>query len=106
MFFFLAEKRNYSKLDTFLIYFDTATFDQIQKDTKIKMETMVGVVGGTMGLFTGFSILSGVEIFYFIVKFFFSFINKKVNKNVYINQLTVTLFRQTGDAHQLCQARR
>jgi hypothetical protein len=35
--------QNYSQLDMFLIYFDTATFDQIQKDTKMKMETTVGV---------------------------------------------------------------
>ena len=56
----------------FLIYFDSATFDQIEKDTKMTMETMVGVIGGTMGLFTGFSILSGIEILYFLAKFFFS----------------------------------
>ena len=30
----------------------------------------LGVIGGTMGLFTGFSILSGIEIVYFAVKFF------------------------------------
>ena len=28
----------------FLIYFGSATFDQIKKDTKMKMETMVGVL--------------------------------------------------------------
>ena len=30
----------------------------------------LGVIGGTMGLFTGFSILSGIEIVYFAAKFF------------------------------------
>ena len=53
----------------FLIYFGEATFDQIEKDTKMTMETMVGVIGGTMGLFTGFSILSGVEIVYYLLRF-------------------------------------
>ena len=56
----------------FLIYFGEATFDQIEKDTKMTMETMVGVIGGTMGLFTGFSILSGVEIVYYLLKLVFS----------------------------------
>ena len=72
------KKIPYSTPDIFLIYFDTATFDQIQKDTKMKMETMVGVVGGTMGLLTGFSILSGVEVLYYLCKVFFSMINRKV----------------------------
>ena len=30
----------------------------------------LGLIGGTMGLFTGFSILSGIEILYFVGKFF------------------------------------
>lgn len=62
----------------FLIYFGEATFDQIEKDTKMTMETMVGVIGGTMGLFTGFSILSGVEIVYYAAKFLLSSVTKKV----------------------------
>ena len=31
----------------------------------------LGLIGGTMGLFTGFSILSGIEILYFAAKFCF-----------------------------------
>ena len=34
------------------------------------------LIGGTMGLFTGFSILSAVEILYFIVKYFVLLKNK------------------------------
>ena len=30
----------------------------------------MGLIGGTMGLLTGFSILSGVEIAYFLLRFF------------------------------------
>ena len=30
---------------------------------------MLSAIGGTMGLLTGFSIISGVEILYFAVKF-------------------------------------
>jgi hypothetical protein len=54
------------------IFFDTATFDRIKRDGKMTVEGQLGLIGGTMGLLTGFSILSAVEILYFAVKFFFS----------------------------------
>ena len=50
------------------IYFDTPTFDRITKDKKTKFVDMLSAVGGTMGLLTGFSIISGIEIVYFAVK--------------------------------------
>ena len=48
--------------------FDTPTFDIIQKDGAAKWEDKLSAIGGTMGLLTGFSIISGVEILYFAVK--------------------------------------
>ena len=54
------------------IYFDTATYDEIERDVKITVTAQLGLIGGTMGLLTGFSILSGVEIVYFAAKFFMS----------------------------------
>ena len=50
------------------IYFDTATFDDIERDKKIKMEAQLSLIGGTMGLLTGFSIISGVEIIFFLFR--------------------------------------
>ena len=61
------------------IYFDTSTYDKIEKDQKVTLEAQLGVIGGTMGLLTGFSILSGVEIIYFAVKFFMRIIEKKLS---------------------------
>ena len=68
-------------------FFNTATFDEIEKDVKViadatvtenychhcvkvTMEAALGLAGGTMGLLIGFSILSGVEIIYYVLKFF------------------------------------
>ena len=34
------------------------------------MEAQLGLIGGTMGLLTGFSILSGVEIIYYFLRSF------------------------------------
>ena len=50
------------------IYFDTPTFDRITKDSAAKFVDMLSAIGGTMGLLTGFSIISGVEIIYFAMK--------------------------------------
>ena len=40
-----------------------------KNDLKVTLEAMIGLIGGTMGLLTGFSILSGVEIVYFLLRF-------------------------------------
>ena len=58
-----------SYLELVHIFFDTASYDKIERDKKIKFEGQLSLVGGTMGLLTGFSIISGVEIFYFVTKF-------------------------------------
>ena len=67
-----------STLQLVQIYFDTATFDDIEKDKKIKTEAQLSLIGGTMGLLTGFSIISGVEILYFVTKFLVRSINSKI----------------------------
>merc|ERR1712192_23824 len=59
-------------LEIVYIYFDTATYDEIGRDEKVTMEAQLGVIGGTMGLLTGFSILSGVEIIFYLLRFFMS----------------------------------
>ena len=50
------------------VEFETPTFDIITKDKAAKWQEKLSAIGGTMGLLTGFSIISGVEIGYFIVK--------------------------------------
>ena len=53
------------------IYFDTTTFEKVTKDRAAKFEDMLSAIGGTMGLLTGFSIISAVEVVYFSLKVFF-----------------------------------
>ena len=50
------------------IEFDTSTFDRVTKDQAAKFVDILSAIGGTMGLLTGFSIISGVEILYFVFK--------------------------------------
>ena len=61
------------------IYFDTSTFEKIEQEEKMTLEAQLGVIGGTMGLLTGFSILSGVEIIYHVIRFFVSFKNTRAD---------------------------
>ena len=58
----------HSALQLVAIRFDTATFDDIERDKKIKTEAQLSLIGGTMGLLTGFSIISGVEIIFFLIR--------------------------------------
>lgn len=66
----------YQPLQVIEIYFDTATFDEIKKDVSVTVEAQLGVIGGTLGLFAGFSILSAVELLYFCLKFMVQIISK------------------------------
>ena len=59
------------------IFFDTPTFDRITKDRAAKFVDMLSAIGGTMGLLTGFSIISGVEILYFTAKIAIDLLKKK-----------------------------
>ena len=61
------------KLRYVRINFDTPTLDRITKDRSAKFVDMLSAIGGTMGLLTGFSIISGVEIIYFVGKIIFTF---------------------------------
>ena len=64
------------------VYLSTATFDEIEKDVKVTTEAALGLIGGTMGLFTGFSILSAVEIIYHLLKAFLSLLIFKRNNHL------------------------
>ena len=62
------------------IYLDSPTFDRIEMDRAAKFTDMLSAIGGTMGLLTGFSIISGVEIVYFMSKILWNFVLNKKNK--------------------------
>ena len=65
----ISGKEIHSTLQLVQIYFDTATFDEVERDKKIKTEAQLSLIGGTMGLLTGFSIISGVEILFFLFRY-------------------------------------
>ena len=90
---------DHAPLEAVYIYFDTETYDEIERDQKVRwpygyiwvevsfyymyhkvihsfgydfkvtLEAQLGLIGGTMGLLTGFSILSGVELVYYLIRF-------------------------------------
>ena len=70
--FFPARTLEYAPVQLVQIFFNTATYDKIERDKKVTFSNQLSLVGGTMGLLTGFSILSGVEIVYYVIRFFMS----------------------------------
>ena len=66
-----------NKLRYVRIYLDSPTFDRIEKDRAAKFVDMLSAIGGTMGLLTGFSVISGVEILYFVAKIIWNFLKNK-----------------------------
>ena len=91
MYIFVSGFQFVSKLHYIKIYFDTPMFDRITKDRAAKFVDQLSAIGGTMGLLTGFSIISAVEIFYFAVKFLQSYLKfeifrKKENREKKLSQ--------------------
>ena len=70
---FIAYQKS-TELHLIRVYFGGQTFDVIQKDEKLHLVDKISSIGGNLGLFTGFSLLSLVEIFYFIPQIVFSLI--------------------------------
>ena len=66
------------KLRFVRIYFDATSFDKVVKDRADKPIDILSAIGGTMGLLTGFSIISGVEILYFAAKILINLAKKKI----------------------------
>ena len=58
------------------IFFDTPTINKITKDRAAKFVDMLSAIGGTMGLLTGFSIISGVEILIFVTEIGWNILKK------------------------------
>ena len=85
MFLFLGEEVPESTLELVQIYFDTATFDDVERDQKIKFDAQISLIGGTMGLLTGFSIISGVEIIFFLFRLIVSLRVSKSTKSRFGN---------------------
>ena len=63
------------------IHFHASTFDKITKDKAAKFVDKLSAIGGTMGLLTGFSIISAVEIVYFGIKIIIKILKDRLDKN-------------------------
>ena len=69
------------------IYFGAETFNQVTKDRAVKFVDEISAIGGTMGLFTGFSIISAVEVLYFGIKIILQIIKKIPTKKTKVTTI-------------------
>ena len=72
-----------TKLRWVRIFFDTASFDLITKDEKAPFDVRLSSVGGTLGLLTGFSLISAMEILFFSSKLIIALLEKMARKKTY-----------------------
>ena len=75
--------RYHTKLRWVRIFFDTASFDKITKDDKAPFDVRLSSVGGTLGLLTGFSLISAMEILFFSSKLIIALLEKITRKKTY-----------------------
>ena len=66
---FLLGSSNEADIYFIEIFFATSTYDKVEQDKKMTLEAQLGLIGGTMGFLTGFSIFSLVEIVYYFIRF-------------------------------------
>ena len=70
---FLAGWEPENNLHMLTIFINSPTFDLIEKGAKTTFVDKLAAIGGTLGLFTGFSVISGIEAsFNSIQQFLFS----------------------------------
>ena len=80
---------NKKKLRFVRIQFDTSTYDKITKDKAASFVDKFSAIGGTLGLLTGFSIISGVEILYFAVKIAIKYFSQFRSKPNYVKNKVI-----------------
>ena len=55
------------RLEVIKIYFKAPTFDKVTRDARTNFVTKLSMIGGMLGLFTGVSVISAIEILYFAI---------------------------------------
>ena len=78
-----TNKEKYPKEQFYVVHIfsEAAVVDRITRDAKTNLVGQISVIGGNFGLFAGFSIMSGVEIIYFLCKAIVAILkNWKINK--------------------------
>ena len=60
------------------IQFNAPVFDRVTKDRAAKFVDQLSAIGGTMGLLTGFFLISCVEIIYFAVKMALQYFRERI----------------------------
>ena len=92
-FVFILEYDMRQDLKFIKIKFETPLFDIVTKDRAAKFVNMVGEIGGTMGLLTGFSIITAVEIVYFSLKIISGFLKLMIPNNNIDNKNNVMIIK-------------
>ncbi|XP_059093651.1 uncharacterized protein LOC131888743 [Tigriopus californicus] len=68
----LATKRFREDISVLNFFFDTPIITRITQEMRITVFDQISAVGGTLGLFTGVSLITFAEVFYWLLRFIFA----------------------------------
>ena len=102
----IVSAAEYGPLHVFKIYFNTATYDKVERDLTLTFEAQISLIGGNLGLFAGVSVISMVELVYWVARLIFAKVGEIIRrkgedeiqdvvteKNI-TNQVTKTKYQQ------------
>lgn len=75
-----AEKRFREDIAVLNFFFDTPIITQINLELRTSVFDMISAIGGTLGLFTGISVITFVEVFYWLLVFGLRFLCRENGK--------------------------
>ena len=80
------ENYNLNKSFIVIVYYESLKYTETSQVPKTTVPDILSIVGGTLGLFLGLSLLSFIEVFGFLIEAFLISI-KKVKSNGQVNYL-------------------
>ena len=86
-----AQERFKRDISVLNFFFDTPIITQIGLEMRVSMFDKLSAIGGTLGLYTGISIITIVETIWWLIRFVIYAVRRKNYKKPYNNNIVSTV---------------
>ena len=86
-----AQERFKRDISVLNFFFDTPIITQIGLEMRVSMFDKLSAIGGTLGLYTGISIITIVETIWWLIRFVIYAVRRKNDKKPYNNNIVSTV---------------